>query len=370
VPTGYTPIYRILKDGVDVTARFNDRTTQIKVELISDGEEGDRATIVVDDRDWRIARPFPGDFLDISLGYAEVGLARMGSFQVDDVTFSGPPRSIQLTCTGTGYKSLMKAPAIQEYDNKTVGQILGEMGSAAGLGVMAAGDIAGKTVPFKNQVVSNLHLMNEIGRIYGGVAKVADGNIILTKRDGTQTASGTSIPSLILLPEHFGKWRVRHTDRPEFGQTWASYWDKFEHVRKWVDGGGSGKGNDYPLGRMFNSEDEAKSAAKSKMSSLNRATVDAMFDLAKGDPWIRDAQPLVVAGMRDGINGSYVIEKATHSYVKSTGIDTVLECKRPGDEGVDFSDRAKDDLWSPLPGELLGEYLKKWKALGDNPPTI
>ena len=44
MPTGYTPIYRVMRNGVDITGQFNDRTTQIKVEHIAGGGEGDTAS--------------------------------------------------------------------------------------------------------------------------------------------------------------------------------------------------------------------------------------------------------------------------------------------------------------------------------------
>ncbi len=51
MPTGYTPIYRIEKSGLDITARFNDRATQIKIDL----QAGDSKQDTIHDRDWAIA---------------------------------------------------------------------------------------------------------------------------------------------------------------------------------------------------------------------------------------------------------------------------------------------------------------------------
>lgn len=366
--TGYTPIYRIMKDDVDITSRFNDRTTQINVELNSGGGEGDRCVIKVDDRDWRVARPFPGDNLDIWLGYQEVGLSFMGSFEVDDVTFLGMPRSIQLTGTSTGLRSLMKAPAIKEFDNKSVGDILGSMASKAGIGLSISADLAAKKLPFKNQVVSNLHMIHELERLYGAVAKIANGTLVFVPRDSTTSASGIEMPTLVLLPEHFGDWSVQYNSRAEYGQVKAAWRDKTDQIRKWVttgagSGGGGGSGETYAIGTLFNSMEEAQAAIESKKKALKRSEARALFDLAKGDPWIKDSQTLIVSGMRDGIDGSYVIEKATHMYVKNTGIKSKLECRPPGD-GSNFADRATDEFLKPEPGELMGEVLKNGAFIG------
>jgi phage protein D len=366
VTTGYTPIYRVMKDGNDITGRFNDRTTQIKVDLQAGNGNDDQCTIVVDDRDWRIARPLTGDVLSIWLGYAEVGLSYMGTFEIDDVTFLGPPRSIKLLGKSTGSSNIQKAPAIREFDNKSVGDILGQMAGQTGLGVSISGDLAGIKIPFKNQGVSNLHMIHELERLTGAVAKVVDGKLMFIKRDGAETASGVALPTLVLHPEHFGTWQVRYTSKPGYGQVKAAWFDKDEMQRKWVgqaisagDGGvglANKFGGAFNIGQLFNSEAEAKAAAGSQAENFKRAEVQAQFDLAKGDPWIRDQQTLIVTGMRDGINGSYVIDKVTHSYIKSTGIKSQMECKAPGD-GTDFAEASKEFM-RPMPGELLGEYLR------------
>ena len=364
--TGYTPIYRVMKDGHDITGRFNDRTTQIKVDLQAGNGNDDQCTIVVDDRDWRIARPLTGDVLSIWLGYEEVGLSYMGTFEIDDVTFLGPPRSIKLLGKSTGSSDIQKAPAIREFDNKSVGDILGQMAGQTGLGVSISGDLAGIKIPFKNQGVSNLHMIHELERLTGAVAKVVDGKLMFINRDGAETASGIALPTLVLHPEHFGTWQVRYTSKPGYGEVKAAWFDRDEMQRKWVgqgisagDGGvGLAKkfGGAFNIGQLFNSEAEAKAAAASQAENFKRAEVQATFDLAKGDPWIRDQQTLIVTGMRDGINGSYVIDKVTHSYIKNTGIKSQMECKAPGD-GSNYEEASKEFM-RPMPGELLGEYLR------------
>jgi phage protein D len=297
VPTGYTPIYRVMRDGIDITGRFNDRTTQIKVELTAGGGEGDICTIMIDDRDWRIVRPHPGENISIWLGYQEVGLAYMGSYEIDDVVFLGKSRSIQLTGLSTGLRDIQKAPQIANFDNKTVGDILGQMAGQTGLGLAISGDLASQKLPFKNQVVSNLHMIHELERIYGAVAKVADGKLLFVPRDSTESASGIGMPTLVLQPEHFGDWSVRYSSKSGHSGVKAAYWDKDQHIRQWVQSaipGADAGSEQFTIGHVFNSVEEATAAAASKGEALKRAEVYAVFDLAKGDPWIRDQQTLLV----------------------------------------------------------------------------
>jgi phage protein D len=367
--TGYTPIYRVMKGGIDITGNFNDRTTQIKVELIAGGGEGDNCTITLDDRDWAIAPVDPGDAIGVYLGYAEVGLAYLGTFNLIDVTYKGKPRSVQLTGTSTKFSDMNKAPTTREYIGMTVGEILKSMGGDTNVLTAISGNLADQEVSVKNQITSNYHLIHELERRYGAVAKVVDGKLMFVPRDSLENASGTPMPTLVLKPEHFGDWSVRYSQRSDYSGVKAFWFDEQDKVRKWVKSGvaaiGQGSGGEYPIGDWFKSAAEAQAAADSKMQAFNRASIQATFDLAKGDPWIRDTQTILVEGMRDRVNGSYVCDRAIHTYVKSTGIRTTLECRAPGN-GVDLSDRAPDFLLHPLPGEPMGTVLpEKWNFPDD-----
>ncbi|BAR61995.1 hypothetical protein NK6_8851 [Bradyrhizobium diazoefficiens] len=371
MPTGYTPIYRIYKGGVDITDRFNDRCTQIKVDLTAGGGDSDHCTITLDDRDWAISRPYPGETLGIWLGYEELGLAFMGTFNISDVLFTGPPRAIQLVGESAGLNDLHKAPVVKEFDNQSIGSILGSMAGASGMGTAISGDLAGITIPFKNQITSNYHMIHELERMYGAVAKVVNGQLLFIKRDGLKSASGADMATLILNPAHFGQWSVKHSSRPTAGSVQASWWDDKDMVRRWVDHAAGGKdsggqtfGGPVQLGGVFNSAAEALAAAQSKMEALKRAEMTAKFDLAKGDPWIRDQQAILVTGMRDGIDGGFLVDKATHTYVRSSGIKTTLECKASG-PGDNLALASKQFL-EPIGNETVGDLLSH----GIVPPNI
>ena len=84
---------------------------------------------------------------------------------------------------------------------------------------------------------------------------------------------------------------------------------------------------------------------------------------------LSDTQTVLVSGMRDKIDGSYVVEKAIHTYIKTTGIRTTLECRAPGN-GADFSDRADEEFLKPLPGEPMGSVIPDGTFNGSVPGPI
>jgi uncharacterized protein len=72
--------------------------------------------------------------------------------------------------------------------------------------------------------------------------------------------------------------------------------------------------------------------------------------------------------MRDGINGGYTVDKATHTYIKSTGIRSNLECWAQG-EAVDYSDLNEGPyfLLQPGPGEVMGSVIPDGSFNGSVP---
>ena len=69
-----TPAFRILAGGVDVTGGMNDRLSELTV-TDNEGAKADDVTIVLDDRDFALAKPSKGTILVVFMGYVETGLA-------------------------------------------------------------------------------------------------------------------------------------------------------------------------------------------------------------------------------------------------------------------------------------------------------
>lgn len=358
MPTGFTPIYRIEKDGVDITDRFNSQSVLIEVNLMSVGSS-DTFRITIDDRDFRLAEVDPGAWLSVALGYEEVGMSYMGLFEINKVVYEGPPKQISIEGTSAGMDSALKGQAIKEFDNKSVQEIVDEIAKAGGIQGVVHGLLGSKKIPFKNQAgISPFHLLHELERHFDAVAKFQDGKLVVVPRDDGESVSGKTMASVILQPHHFGTWAVTHTERPRYDKVKAPYWDKDQHKTQWVeekntarpqtDGGGGGEDTIYRLNRKYNSKDEAETAVKSRMAMLRRSSATAEVTLAKGDPWIKDQMKMVITGMRPGVDGTYTIEQAKHTYTKDTGLMTTLVGTTAGeDEAIDAERLQPENFISP-----------------------
>jgi phage protein D len=344
MPTGFTPVYKIMHDGSDITNRFNDRTLSIQVQLNGGEGASDTCEITIDDRDWKVAAVEIGAKLEIYLGYKEIGYAQQGIFNVTTVDYEINPRQIKIIGTSVDLGSAIKAPKIRSFENKTLDDILGTFAKDSGLTTAIDPELGKIELPFLNQTKSPMHMLHELERRFGAVGKIENNKLIFTKRDEGESASGERTPLLVLQPQNVSKGFVRHTERSDFSSAKVGYFDE-NHVKKFAeeknpsattDEEGQQQDNPFLSGGLARSEKEAKQMAKAQIQALNRSKGEVHMTLSKGDPWIRDQTQVLVKGFRDKINGSYVANLVTHSYVKDSGIITEIVAKPPGDGG-DFN---------------------------------
>lgn len=363
---GFIPTFQIYKGSENVTARFQDRATSITVELASGAGEQDHCEIVLDDREWLIATPRVKDRLTVFLGYESVGLAFMGSFEINSVQFSFPPRSISVRGTAASSLNDLKSQQVKGFSGQTVEQILAEAGSKIGMKVDVHPSIADQKIPFLNNTASYAHLISKLEQHYGAVAKINDGRLSLTPRGSGKSVSDLAQPTFVLRAESFADLQVLVESRGETASTKASYVDKVTNDRMTVES--KSKLTDlettatHTIQSFFNSKEEAQAAADAAQGQLDRSTGRISATLAEGDPWVRDQQRIVVSGIRAGIDGSYLVDLVRHSFSKNGALRTTFT----GNAGIDglaaeySSSGDNNSAFVVLPpGSVFGQVLPK-----------
>lgn len=342
--TGYTPIFQVLKDGVDITSRLQDRLTQVKLTQTQYSQIGD-VEFIFDDRDWALELPQVKDTITFLMGYKETGLSVFGDYTIDEVHLVGPPRSIKILGHCVSLDSDLKLRATKTYTNTTAGEIIKDIASQDKITANVESSIGSIKMPTFNQVAqSGFHVIDQLARTYGGVAIYENGTVNVVKRGTPTTVSGAEFGTIDLNPEDFGEWDFWIQSRAAFSGAQAAWFDKDNVTRQveTVRSSGAGLGTFPLIGSvfenpnrfhvlpgMFQSQEQARAAAKAALSFTESLRAMATITLAKGDPTIRVHQGLNIQGMRDGINGQYIVETVTHSYRKTTGIVTNIEAKTP-----------------------------------------
>ena len=138
----WTPVFRVVADGTDITAKIADRMVSITV-TDEAGSASDKVDIELDDRGAVFEPPPTGAALTVALGYKESGGAvDMGVFVVDELEFKGPERRFRIT--GKAGDSLdkdapgrFKAPQSRSWHDTTVGDVVRTVAAERGFEAVA-----------------------------------------------------------------------------------------------------------------------------------------------------------------------------------------------------------------------------------------
>lgn len=315
-----TPAFKIMADGIDVTGGINDRLVKLTV-TDNDGTKSDTVSIVLDDRDFALAKPRKGAMLAVFMGYRETGLALMGLFKVNRVQRSfkkDSGRVMEVTGKSADLKEEMKSQRTGQYDDKTLEQIVGEVAGRHGLGSTVSPKIGKVTYKHEPQTEeSDLHLLTRLAHTHDAFMKVAGGKVLMIGRD--EVMSG-----VVTLPmSWFDECSVEEDDRASHKEANAHWRDrsKGERVKETQSGGEGGR---FTLRHTFATKDLAKAAAEGKKKELARKEA-TLTGKGVGRTDLMAGTRIVTVIGADPYDGLWMISTATHEMTKkgySTSIST------------------------------------------------
>jgi phage protein D len=96
-------------------------------------------------------------------------------------------------------------------------------------------------------------------------------------------------------------------------------------------------GQGEPVRRLrhwYPTEDSARCAAQAELDKMARGEHKLILTMA-GNPLLSAELPLVVSGFREGVEGNWLISRATHTLDKSSGYQCEIEADKPNSKAVD-----------------------------------
>lgn len=323
------PTFMITADGIDVTAGFNDRMTDLKV-VDHDGMQSDEVSIILDDRDFALALPRKGALLAVHMGYDGAN-ALMGTFKVNRRKRhfkKGQGRVMEIGGKSADLRKEMKRPRTGAYKDKTYEQLVQEVAGRHGLGAKVSPSLAGLKYKWEPQSEeSDLHLLTRIARDHDAICKVAGGMVIVLARDDLAMAA------LVLDETDFIECVVEDDDRAQHAKSTAHYHDRGKVRREpetvEYDGGDSaddnaGDGPEYMLRHTYPDQELARAAAKGRQSKLQREE-KRLHGVMTGNPAIMAGLPVVIAWGVELYDGNYNLKTVTHHMTKSGGYTTTID---------------------------------------------
>lgn len=316
-----TPIFQILADGVDVTAKFNDRMIDLTV---TDHEMGtaDEVKIKVDDRDFAVTPPRKGALLSVSMGYVETGMALMGTF-----TVRGRKRHfdksqgavMEITGKSADLGKECKRPRTEDHEKTTLGGVVEKIAGRNGWGAKVSASLASLKVDYEAQSEeSDIHLLTRLARELDAVCKVAKGTVLFLSRDDLPATR-------VLTRTDFIDCTVSDDDRAQHKKATAHWHDRANHKRvPESEDGDDPEGPEFMVRHTLYDKDRAKAAAKGKSSELGRKEKHLVGTLT-GDQTIMAGMIAIVAIGADLYDGDYGLKTVTHHMVKAGGYTTKID---------------------------------------------
>ena len=306
------------------------------------GTESDKLIVELDDRDGQCVYPGTGQVVFASGGYLGEGGRVQGEFEIDQIDLEGWPQKITLHGTPVSAKKATKerkTEAHKKDDTKTVGDLMGKIAKRNGWTPKVAPEIAKIPLEYEGQAGEfDTQFARRIAARYGGIFAVKQGKMVVTKAGSGMTASGQSLPPMVIAPGvNLISYRASYKKRVEHGKAQAHYFDRKDVKRVDVD---AGQGEiTYRLREAFKSKDEAMKAAEAKLSDLDRGEGSATFEI-EGDTSAAAERPVSASGIRSKVDGAWSTIRAEHRFQDGTYVVT-LECETPGKKADDAD--SKDD---------------------------
>ena len=309
------PAFKITADKKDVTALIAQRLVSINI-TDETGLVSDTCEILLDNRDEKLEIPPRGAVLEVSLGYEDKSLTKMGSYIVDDVEFSSPPLQMRITgkASNTLDKNLskkIKAPKSKSWHGYTLVGIITAI--ANNHGFKAAIDEYFKQIYISHldqTDESDISFLNTLAQSYGAFAKLSLGRLLFFRRGISVSENGKELPTTKLAAAQISDWKLRVSDMEKFGKVIAK-WHNFATGKEEDVFAGTGDPA-YTMRYKFVSADRALAAAKAKLAEFKRGAENLNFSTT-GNPKLSAENKITFTDIKYLKNKNWIITSVNHS---------------------------------------------------------
>ena len=319
------PRFRLDIGGNDVTDRVSDRVLSIKVNDEA-GQKSDTLDITLDDRDNALSIPEARAEMQIWLGYGDGDLTYMGRFTIDEVALKTNPSTMTIRGKASDSSPEFKASKTRSWHQVTIGEIVSTIAGEHSLTPAVHVSYEGKTVDHIDQEAeSDGHFLTRLGKLYGAIAKPADGRLLFIPEGQGISTSGQTLSAAIITKEELTAISATIKERGAYSGVITRYRDKttnreveVETTEAWQSFLGAG-----PVFRdkkLYTSRDMAEQAGKAELDRLRGGNVQIDFTMP-GRPDIFAERPIKLEGVRAPLAGDWIVKTVSHT-LGSSGLQT------------------------------------------------
>ena len=359
--------FSVIVDGKAIDSTLDPILISLSIKTDDKGT-CDELSIEVDDSDGQVELPRMGADVEAEIGWDDTG--QVSSFQgfMDDAHSGGKGskgsshgggrpgkdgaghggpvhasgsrskgRTLTMTAKSADMTSKVKGHRSAHKDKAKFGDVAKEWGQKAGLSdVKVDASLAAIERPYWSMANESFMAWGDrIRRELGATFKIFGKIAVFVPRTGGTSASGKPLtPVAVTWGDNLIDWSASPVlSRPQYGSTAARWYDPkaAKHVTETADGGSGSGDAKHCHPTKHATKDNAKRQADSNKAELDREKGGCDGVTIDGDP---DAQPgalCTISGIRDGVDGTYLIESVTHTLSRHGGFTTKLTLKQPSD---------------------------------------
>jgi phage protein D len=290
--------------GKDVTADLKTFVSEINYsdEL---ADKSDELTIVLEDRDGLFRGdwwPERGDIIELSLGCAGEGLARIGSFEIDEVSFSGPPDQVSLRCLAAGVKSSLRTRNDEAYEEITLREIARQVAERNHLELVGGGENTGRSYARTTQRrEADLAFLNRLGRTEGIIFQIKDRQLVWHDQSELDQAAAV----IVIERTKISSYGLKLAASVVYQDCTVSYHDaeKKELIEETVTASGIPSGESLSIVARCENREQAQAKAAAALRRANGGQLDGELEMP--------GNPLLRAGVNVMLNGWGMLDQKT-----------------------------------------------------------
>ncbi|WP_150739860.1 phage late control D family protein [Pandoraea anapnoica] len=352
------PVYRISKDGKDITGAFTGRLVSLSLEE-NRGFEADQLDIELDDSDGTLELPSRGAKLAVAFGWKHEGLIDKGKFTVDEITHTGPPDRIVIRARSADLRSGLTKKRESSYHNVSLLDLVNIIAQRHNLGAMIASALANQLLSHIDQTgESDASFLTRVAKMFDAIATVKADKLLFTKLGQSLTASGKPLSPLTITRQLGDQHHFSVADRESYDSVVAYFQDtraakKGQVVVTAIAEGSTSTstgapkptkknrktkkktplapvveptGNTKELRHTYASKTNALRAARAEWQRIQRGVATFSMTLARGNAKLFPEVPVSVRGFKPQIdNTDWLLAKTRHILDSNGGFTTQIE---------------------------------------------
>lgn len=325
--------WRVTLGGKDLTQILDPLLFRVSI-TEKRGKEADQLEIEIWDKNGTVELPKIGAKINCEIGWKRgknlpLGLVNKGTFKVDDVSMRGINGTINISAKSADFTGEFNKRRKHSYINKNMGQILDDIASRCGYGVLCDENLKSETIPsIINNSQSDSALLKSLGKRFDAVATIKNDKIIFAKIAGDKTAKGTQTPVFTIdvtniEPKSFDYGAA---DRENHNGVEAEYHDKKTGQKKKILHGHDPKNPKPPqkLKRTHHNEKNAHDHAKSHHQSSKRGAVKCSFQLPLGRPDLFPNAKIKLSNFKKEVSAKNWVIEEIQTEMGANGLKTSL----------------------------------------------